>query len=130
MELPSSPAAARAAFLSALGCIYLCAFASFWVQYDGLLGTADGLLPVNALVHRELQQLQQGDGNPELNHSAWQLAWQMWRRKPLLAWFAPAWGGLPLDAGGTFFSFQWCAFASVGVCVGSRPRTPPKELPR
>jgi hypothetical protein len=148
----------------------LCAFASFWVQYDGLLGTADGLLPVNALVHRELQQLQQGDGNPELNHSAWQLAWQMWRRKPLLAWFAPALGGLPLDAlhdaaallgaalaavaalqvcqhgsvffalyvlylglynaGGTFFSFQWCAFASVGVCVGSRPRTPPKELPR
>lgn len=156
MVLPASPAAARSAFLSALGCIYLCAFASFWVQYDGLLGT-DGLLPVDALVRRELQQLQISHRSPdESSESPDYSAWQLWRRKPLLAWFAPALGGLPLDAlhdaaallgialaaaaalrvcqhgslfavlfvlylglynaGGTFFSFQWCEMPRVCVC--------------
>jgi predicted DCC family thiol-disulfide oxidoreductase YuxK len=40
---------ARTWFLRMLGVVYLCAFISFWVQIDGLIG-ADGVLPINQLL--------------------------------------------------------------------------------
>ena len=42
----------REAYLRPLGIIYLAAFVSYWIQFDGLLGI-DGLEPVESHFSRE-----------------------------------------------------------------------------
>ena len=49
--------AARGLYLSLLGAVYAVAFASFWYQYPGLLGSSDGLLPVDAFVAAERRRV-------------------------------------------------------------------------
>jgi hypothetical protein len=51
---------ARRLFLSFLGGIYTVAFVSYWMQFDGLLGS-DGLLPVNIFVARERMRHPEGE---------------------------------------------------------------------
>jgi hypothetical protein len=74
-------------------------------------------------VGRELHQLQRRNQTPMSSIDdadlSWLAAWQLWRQKPLLAWFSRAMGGLPLDAlhdTAALFGAMLAALAALRFC--------------
>jgi len=114
--LPTRHALTRWLFLRALGTVTVVAFASFWVQADGLVG-ANGILPYEPWLEAVAQQL--GDD-------------AFWRA-PTVLWWAPgaldavvgvgllaALGlmvGLPVE--GPLLLVAWVCYLSIGT-VGQR----------
>jgi hypothetical protein len=74
-------------------------------------------------VNRELRQVQHRNqmkvSSLEEANLTWAAAWQLWRQKPLLAWFSPAMGGLPFDAlhdAAALLGAYFAALAALRCC--------------
>ena len=66
----------RSLFLSSFGAVYVCAFVSYWLQFEGLYGE-DGLLPVRLFWTQIRERVGGGDA-----------PWSKFQRFPCLLWFA------------------------------------------
>src|SRR5262249_23523640 len=103
-------------FLRSLGAVYLCAFASLWVQLAGLIG-AQGIAPARALL--ELARERLGSGAPlALPTLLWLTGGADWALHGLCALGVAA--ALALVAGRASFwaaLAAWLAYLSL-VCVG------------
>lgn len=84
-SVPAQTASLRPLFLSGVGCLYLIAFFSYYLQYPGLFGE-DGIQPLGpALVQAASRARVQ-------NADTWDGASQLMHRQPTLLWLAA-----PLD---------------------------------